>query len=113
MSYENDDRARIVRLYYVIGMAFLFTAIKVALTVIIDKLRMQIMMNGLVVFSLNQYKFNPHPPRLRKLQALYPRPHSWWRGRGGKTGDYLGLQPRLPLFFRQINLHLFTESTTK
>ena len=28
-----------------------------------------------------------------------------------KTGDRLSLQPRLPLFFRQINLPDFTEST--
>ena len=49
ISYENDDRARIVRLYYVIGMAFLFTAITVTLMVIIGTLRMQTnMLNGLV-----------------------------------------------------------------
>lgn len=41
ISIRNEVSARVVRLYYTIGMAFLFTVITVALTVIIGTLHIQ------------------------------------------------------------------------
>ena len=59
-------------------------------------------LNGFLAKNMN---FNPHPS--------VPAPTLVGGDSNGKTGDRLGLQPRLPLFFRQINLYEFTESTIK
>jgi len=57
-----------------------------------------------VVFSLSMVRFNPHP--FINAPSLVGGESPLW-----KTGDRLGIKPRLPLFFRRIVLMKFGENT--